>query len=376
MTGHNEVVLVVYDPAQVTLRAAARGVLGEPRSDAGHAPGQRRRHAVPLRHLHVRRRAGSRRPRRRKAMYERAPRRRRATARSRRRSCRRPTFYYAEDYHQQYLGKNPSGYCGLGGTGVSLSDRRSRAERIARIAHRRRRALIWFTSPGPLRYDRGMAPRIALQRSGARRRVVRSAAAARTRRRPMPAARLEGFESPDLVCPGDPACASDGRRCAPGRRREAERTRRRTSRPTPTRTAIASGRPTSRTPTSTATASSTACGCSAAAAPRIGGETDVEARAIAFVEGDTTVVDRSTSTAIGLLAGDLDQIRNHPTLAGARHRSHHHRRDARARHARHVGLWGPTVDRHRPPAVRARRAVRRRGRRDQGGGRDRAAARA
>ena len=30
-----------------------------------------------------------------------------------------PAFYYAEDYHQQYLGKNPGGYCGLGGTGVS-----------------------------------------------------------------------------------------------------------------------------------------------------------------------------------------------------------------------------------------------------------------
>jgi peptide-methionine (S)-S-oxide reductase len=30
-----------------------------------------------------------------------------------------PTFYYAEDYHQQYLHKNPGGYCGLGGTGVS-----------------------------------------------------------------------------------------------------------------------------------------------------------------------------------------------------------------------------------------------------------------
>nr|XP_016814559.1 mitochondrial peptide methionine sulfoxide reductase isoform X2 [Pan troglodytes] len=29
------------------------------------------------------------------------------------------TFYYAEDYHQQYLSKNPNGYCGLGGTGVS-----------------------------------------------------------------------------------------------------------------------------------------------------------------------------------------------------------------------------------------------------------------
>jgi peptide-methionine (S)-S-oxide reductase len=30
-----------------------------------------------------------------------------------------PTFYFAEDYHQQYLAKNPHGYCGLGGTGVS-----------------------------------------------------------------------------------------------------------------------------------------------------------------------------------------------------------------------------------------------------------------
>ena len=29
-----------------------------------------------------------------------------------------PVFYYAEDYHQQYLAKNPAGYCGLGGTGV------------------------------------------------------------------------------------------------------------------------------------------------------------------------------------------------------------------------------------------------------------------
>jgi len=29
-------------------------------------------------------------------------------------------FYYAEHYHQQYLAKNPAGYCGLGGTGVSL----------------------------------------------------------------------------------------------------------------------------------------------------------------------------------------------------------------------------------------------------------------
>lgn len=32
-----------------------------------------------------------------------------------------PTFYYAEHYHQQYLAKNPHGYCGLGGTGVQCS---------------------------------------------------------------------------------------------------------------------------------------------------------------------------------------------------------------------------------------------------------------
>lgn len=33
-----------------------------------------------------------------------------------------PEFYYAEEYHQQYLAKNPNGYCGLGGTGVSCSN--------------------------------------------------------------------------------------------------------------------------------------------------------------------------------------------------------------------------------------------------------------
>ena len=32
-----------------------------------------------------------------------------------------PAFYYAEDYHQQYLAKNPGGYCGIGGTGVACS---------------------------------------------------------------------------------------------------------------------------------------------------------------------------------------------------------------------------------------------------------------
>ena len=39
-----------------------------------------------------------------------------------------PAFYYAEDYHQQYLAKNPNGYCGLGGTGVSCPIGVARAE--------------------------------------------------------------------------------------------------------------------------------------------------------------------------------------------------------------------------------------------------------
>jgi peptide-methionine (S)-S-oxide reductase len=39
-----------------------------------------------------------------------------------------PTFYYAEPYHQQYLGKNPNGYCGLGGTGVSCPVGLARAD--------------------------------------------------------------------------------------------------------------------------------------------------------------------------------------------------------------------------------------------------------
>ena len=38
-----------------------------------------------------------------------------------------PTFYFAEEYHQQYLAKNPGGYCGLGGTGVSCPEGLARA---------------------------------------------------------------------------------------------------------------------------------------------------------------------------------------------------------------------------------------------------------
>lgn len=50
-TGHNEVVLVAYDPNKNLLRDAAQDLLGEPRPNPGHATGQRHRHPS-LRHLH------------------------------------------------------------------------------------------------------------------------------------------------------------------------------------------------------------------------------------------------------------------------------------------------------------------------------------
>ena len=84
----------------------------------GHAPGQRRRHAVPQRDLHHRRRRSGRPPR--------PPRRRYSEALGAAGYGEITTeiaplgdFYYAEPYHQQYLAKNPNGYCPLHATGVS-----------------------------------------------------------------------------------------------------------------------------------------------------------------------------------------------------------------------------------------------------------------
>ena len=99
------------------LRGPVEAVLGEPRPDPGDAPGQRRRDPVPLGDLHLYARAAPRcrglarrlQPRLEDAGYG-AITTEIADA---------PPFYFAEDYHQQYLAKNPHGYCGLGGTGVS-----------------------------------------------------------------------------------------------------------------------------------------------------------------------------------------------------------------------------------------------------------------
>ena len=89
-TGHTEVVRVVFDPRRVALRGAAARLLGGPRPDPGHAPGQRRGDAVPLRDLHLRRRAGAcRRGVARRVRGGRSP--RPATAPSPPRSRRRPS---------------------------------------------------------------------------------------------------------------------------------------------------------------------------------------------------------------------------------------------------------------------------------------------
>ena len=117
LTGQNEVVLVVYRPARDLVRRGAEGVLGGPRPNPGHAPGQRRGHPVPLSALHHHRgpgRGGGGLPRGLPGGAGQAGHGKITTE-----VADAGPFYYAEDYHQQYLHKVPNGYCGLGGTGVS-----------------------------------------------------------------------------------------------------------------------------------------------------------------------------------------------------------------------------------------------------------------
>ncbi|MFN7980296.1 MAG: peptide-methionine (S)-S-oxide reductase MsrA [Vicinamibacterales bacterium] len=117
MTGHNEVVLVVFDPARIKYEDLLRTFW------ESHDPTQGMRQGNDVGTQY------------RSGIYTFSPEQLRAAEESRAMFQRElsaagydiitteivpaPEFFYAEDYHQQYLAKNPGGYCGLGGTGVS-----------------------------------------------------------------------------------------------------------------------------------------------------------------------------------------------------------------------------------------------------------------
>ena len=118
-TGHNEVVLVVFDPVKVSYEELLR-VFWE-----SHDPTQGMRQGNDVGTQY------------RSGIYVCSPEQKAAADASKdayERALKEngygdvtteildaPAFYYAEDYHQQYLHKNPAGYCGLGGTGVCLT---------------------------------------------------------------------------------------------------------------------------------------------------------------------------------------------------------------------------------------------------------------
>lgn len=116
-TGHNEVVLVVFDPEKVTFETLLR-VFWESHDPTqgmrqGNDIGTQYRSGIYV--FDTSQRAAAEQS---SAMY--AEQLRAAgfdgvTTEI----LEAPAFWYAEDYHQQYLAKNPGGYCGLGGTGVS-----------------------------------------------------------------------------------------------------------------------------------------------------------------------------------------------------------------------------------------------------------------
>jgi peptide-methionine (S)-S-oxide reductase len=116
-TGHAEVVRVVFDPAKLSyedlLRVFWEGHDPTQGMRQGNDRGTQYRSAVHTYGEEQRRKAEASREPYQKALD--AAGHGRITTEIR----EAPDFYYAEDYHQQYLGKNPNGYCGLGGTGVS-----------------------------------------------------------------------------------------------------------------------------------------------------------------------------------------------------------------------------------------------------------------
>ena len=119
MTGHNEVVLVVYDPAIVRYDDLLK-IFWEAHNPTqgmqqGNDVGTQYRSGVYVYHEVQRTAAEASRDRYQLRLVE------NGLGDITTEIIKAPEFYYAEDYHQQYLAKNPGGYCGLGGTGVSYN---------------------------------------------------------------------------------------------------------------------------------------------------------------------------------------------------------------------------------------------------------------
>jgi peptide-methionine (S)-S-oxide reductase len=117
LTGHNEAVLVVYDPKRASYDQLLK-VFWE-----NHDPtqGMRQGNDVGTQYrsgIYHSSEAQRRAAEASKAAYEAALKARGLGAITTE-ILPAPEFYFAEDYHQQYLAKNPHGYCGIGGTGVS-----------------------------------------------------------------------------------------------------------------------------------------------------------------------------------------------------------------------------------------------------------------
>ncbi len=117
MTGHNEVVLVVYQPSQISFETLLKAFW------ESHDPTQGMRqgndHGSQYRSgIYVSGAAQKQAAEAARASFGDALKQRGFGAVTTE-ILDAPEFYFAEDYHQQYLAKNPAGYCGLGGTGVT-----------------------------------------------------------------------------------------------------------------------------------------------------------------------------------------------------------------------------------------------------------------
>ncbi|MDX9874402.1 MAG: peptide-methionine (S)-S-oxide reductase MsrA [Spongiibacteraceae bacterium] len=117
-TGHTEVVLVVFDPAEVSYEKLLR-LFWESHDPTqgmrqGNDVGTQYRSAIYTFTADQRQLAEASRERYQQALTSHG----RGTITTELADA--PAFYYAEPYHQQYLAKNPNGYCGLAGTGVMM----------------------------------------------------------------------------------------------------------------------------------------------------------------------------------------------------------------------------------------------------------------